>query len=185
MAQIYLVRHTNVGIAAGTCYGISDIPLAPGFPDEASIISHKLQGITFDKVYSSPLKRCTQLAQILSPGNYVMDQRLTEMNFGNWEGLSWNDIYKLPYGKEWMNNYLELPCPDGESYIDLHNRITAFVNELDKGQNTLIITHAGVIRVFLSIFEGIEGKSVFDRKIDFGEIVKIGDPTSYVKNTHS
>lgn len=173
MAQIYLVRHTNVGIAAGTCYGISDIPLASTFSDEASLILQKLQGITFDKVYSSPLKRCTQLASILSPGRYVMDQRLTEMNFGNWEGLSWDDIYKLPYGKAWMNNYLELPCPGGESYIDLYNRVNAFINELDKSQNTLIITHAGVIRVFLTVCNGIEGKSMFDRKVEFGEIVQI------------
>jgi alpha-ribazole phosphatase len=180
MAQIYLVRHTNVDVPQGTCYGSSDISLAPSFPDEASIIFQKLQGITFDKVYTSPLKRCTQLAHVLSPGGYLIDQRLTELNFGNWEGLSWDNIYETPYGKEWMNNYLELPCPEGESYPDLYNRVTAFINEMGTSQNTLIITHAGVIRVFLFVFEKIEGKSMFDRKIDFGEIIKILDSSAHL-----
>lgn len=173
MAQIYLVRHTNVDIAAGTCYGMSDIPLASTFSEEASLILQKLQGITFDKIYTSPLKRCTQLAQILSPSKYEMDQRLTEMNFGNWEGSSWDEIYKTPYGKKWMNNYLTLPCPGGEAYSDLYDRVNTFINELGKNQNILIITHAGVIRAFLSVFKIIEEKSIFDRKIDFGEIIRI------------
>lgn len=179
MAQIYLVRHTNVDVPKGTCYGVSDIHLAQSFSEEVIPILQQLKGISFDKVYTSPLKRCTQLAHVLSPGRYLLDQRLTELNFGNWEGLSWDNIYELPEGKAWMNNYLELPCPCGESYIDLYNRVTAFINELDKSKNTLIITHAGVIRVFLSVFNRIEGKSLFDRKIDFGEIIKIVDPSGY------
>ncbi len=173
MAQIYLVRHTNVDVAKGTCYGISDIPLALSFTEEIAPILGKLQGIPFDKVYASPLKRCTQLAQILSPGKYISDPRLAELNFGCWEGQSWERIYEMPYGKEWMNNYLELPCPGGESYADLHNRVKSFINELDTSKNTLVVTHAGVIRVFLSVFRGIPANEVFDVKVGFGEVIEI------------
>lgn len=173
MAQIYLVRHTNVDIAKGTCYGISDISLAQSFSEEVIPILQKLKDVSFNKVYTSPLKRCIQLAQVLSPSGYIKDVRLAELNFGSWEGLSWNSIYELPYGKEWMNNYMELTCPGGESYHDLHNRVSAFINDLDRSQNTLIVTHAGVIRVFLSVFKMIKEKSLFDRKVDFGEIIEI------------
>lgn len=173
MAQIYLVRHTNVDVPKGVCYGISDVSLASTYNQEIQAIIQHFIGISFNNVYSSPLSRCTQLAQQLSPSGFRIDARLKELNFGDWEGSSWDEIYKTAYGKKWMNNYLELPCPAGEAYSDLYNRVSAFINEMDKSQDTLIITHAGVIRVFLSVFKIIEGKSIFDRKVDFGEIIRI------------
>jgi alpha-ribazole phosphatase len=173
MAQIYLVRHTTVDVPIGSCYGLSDVPLASTLTEEAGPILQKLKDIPFDTVYSSPLTRCIRLAQILAPSGFQTDGRLTELNFGNWEGLSWDSIYAMPYGKEWMNNYLELPCPGGESYADLNNRVTSFINDLDKSQNTLIVSHAGVIRVFLSVFSGIPANEVFDVKVGFGEVVEI------------
>ncbi len=173
MAQIYLVRHTNVDVPKGVCYGITDVALASTHKQEIQAIIQQLSDIYFDSVYSSPLSRCTQLAQQLSPSGFRIDARLKELNFGNWEGSSWDEIYKTPYGKKWMNNYLTLPCPGGEAYSDLYNRVSAFINEMDKSENTLVIAHAGVIRVFLSVFNIIEGKSIFDRKVDYGEIIRI------------
>jgi alpha-ribazole phosphatase len=173
MAQIYLVRHTKVDVPSGICYGSSDVPLAPSFLIEAKKVSEQIQGIPFDTVYSSPLSRCTQLANILSPEEYITDPRLVELNFGAWEGQPWDNIFQHPFGKEWMDNYLELPCPGGESYHDLHHRVTSFISALDHNKNTLIISHAGVIMVFLSICKKIPLRELFDLKVTYGSVWQI------------
>ena len=171
MAQIYLVRHTQVDVPPGVCYGISDVPLATSFPEEAQKIMEKIQGIPFDYIFSSPLSRCTRLARLIAPQGFVTDPRLAELNFGKWEGQIWEDIYQNSYGIHWMNNYLELPCPGGESFKNLYHRINAFINELNKNQNTLIITHAGVIRAFLTVYKGIPLTEIFNVQVGYGEVL--------------
>ena len=138
MAQIYLVRHTKPDIREGICYGATDIPLAYTFPNETKKVQERIKGVEFEKIYSSPLRRCTELATILAPEGYIRDSRLTELNFGEWELKSWNEIFQTPYGKEWMNNYQTLASLGGESYPDLYNRVSEFIEELNNSDNILI-----------------------------------------------
>ena len=58
--EIYLVRHTSVNVPAGYAYGQTDVPLHPTFEKEAEAVKKTLSGHTFDKVWSSPLTRCTR-----------------------------------------------------------------------------------------------------------------------------
>ena len=66
--EIYLVRHTSVDIPAGYAYGQTDVPLRPSFEDEAEAVKKNLSGHTFDKVWSSPLTRCTPRRLLRLPG---------------------------------------------------------------------------------------------------------------------
>lgn len=59
---IYLMRHTAVDVPQGVCYGQTDVPLKPTFETEATQTAANLQGLSFDKVYTSPLTRCVRLA---------------------------------------------------------------------------------------------------------------------------
>jgi alpha-ribazole phosphatase len=72
-----------------------------------------------------------------------------------------------------MNDYLKFSSPGGESYNDLYNRVKTFITDRNITGNTLIITHAGVIRAFLAILTNIDSKKTFDLDIKYGEIVKI------------
>jgi len=172
MAEIYLVRHTKVDISQGVCYGKSDVPVAPTFIEESQKILEKFKGITINTVYSSPMSRCTQLANIFT-SNYIIDNRLIELDFGDWEGKTWEEIYQTAYGKKWMNNYLELPTLRGETYQKLYDRVTSFIKEMDKINNCLIITHAGVMRAFMSYFKQIPIKETFKIPIKFGNLIVI------------
>ena len=51
---IYLMRHTAVDVPQGVCYGQTDVPLKPTFETEATQTAANLQGLSFDKVYTSP-----------------------------------------------------------------------------------------------------------------------------------
>lgn len=171
---IYLIRHTSVeeGLE-GICYGQSDVQLSAGFEAEAAIVAQKLSGVTLDMSYSSPLSRCVQLSTFLGY-HFRSDDRLREMNFGQWELVSWNDIYQSTEGKVWFEDYLNQLPPEGESFSLLINRISDFIREyIRSDQPVAIVTHAGPIRAFL-VAMGLVGRSkAFDVKLAYGEVIKI------------
>ena len=92
-----MIRHTHVGVPKGTCYGWSDVPLADTFESEAMQTSKNLKeilsdGITPDVIYSSPLSRAMKLAAFCGYDNPVQDERLKEMNMGDWEMQKYDEI---------------------------------------------------------------------------------------------
>jgi alpha-ribazole phosphatase len=169
-----LVRHTRVDVPNGFIYGQTDVPLADSFEHEASEVVQKLDVTTFEAIYSSPLTRCRLLAERFQQ-NIQYDSRLMEMDFGVWEGKLWDNIENTSEATEWFKNYLEVACPGGESYIDLINRTTSFLNELQAQeiQNCCLVTHGGPIRAILSVVEGKSPEEMFNQKISYGEVIQI------------
>lgn len=82
---VYLIRHTSVDVPQGVCYGQTDVPLNPTFEEEAAQTSARLKGLQFDKVYMSPLTRCVRLATFCGYPDGERDDRIKEINFGDWE----------------------------------------------------------------------------------------------------
>jgi len=175
--EIYLIRHTTPEIEKGIIYGKRlEVGLANSFMAEAQKIKEQFSFST-DIIYCSPAARCTLLADYLFPGNYHKDERLHEMDFGEWEGKTWNDIPQDELNK-WMNDYENIAPPNGESMNQMQERVMNFINELiQSGKNKItIITHAGVIRLMLSHFYKKPMSELFAEKIDFGEVIKINPP---------
>jgi alpha-ribazole phosphatase len=184
MAKIYLVRHTQVDIEQGICYGVSDVEPAATFNDDIIPVISGLKNIHFNRVISSPLIRCKKLAQILSKGEFITDNRLKELDFGDWELKTWNDIYETSYGKLWMENYLTLPCPNGESYIDMENRLipgidktkintnfyTDILSKAKPSDNILVVTHAGVIRILVRFLNKKIDGNAFNYAVPHGSV---------------
>lgn len=171
--KIYLVRHTRVDMPAGICYGNSDVALAETFEEEARKVREQLRDIPFGKTYSSPLRRCLLLAKELS-GNAIIDERIREYDFGEWERRPWDDIYASDRGKEWFEDYINTACPQGESFRAMLDRVRRFIDSIpETDKNILIVTHAGIIRAFLILLENYTIDEAFDRKIAYGETVTI------------
>jgi alpha-ribazole phosphatase len=173
--KVHFLRHTKPDIEAGICYGQSDIGLSKSFPDEQLSIKERLGSISFDCIISSPLKRCVDLAQFLCPVNIEIsiDDRLMEMNFGTWEMMNWQKISKSKEAQNWFNDYVNVRCPDGESFMDLYNRVKDFLTTLKKQnqfKQPLIVTHAGVIRSAYCFFGNTDLKESFNLNIGFGEL---------------
>jgi alpha-ribazole phosphatase len=150
--EIYLVRHTKPDISPGICYGQSDIAVAASFADELASLQAKLQHLYQPLVYSSPLKRCLVLAESLSSTLHntqiYQDNRLKELNFGDWEGQSWQDIHRGDFD-HWAENVVLHTPPQGESLQMLQQRVQQFMLEISAQsaqQACVIFTHAGVIR---------------------------------------
>ena len=75
---IYFIRHTSVDVPQGVCYGQTDVPLKPTFEAEATQTAAHLQGLSFDKVYTSPLTRCVRLATFCGYPDAERDDRLKD-----------------------------------------------------------------------------------------------------------
>jgi alpha-ribazole phosphatase len=170
--EVYLVRHTETVCEKGICYGQSDVGLREDYLEQFESIKSQIPSDAV--VYSSPLSRCTLLANYLSP-SISTDSRLMEMNFGDWEMKNWDAIPEADF-TPWMIDFVNVAVPNGESFVALHHRVTDFLTTLLSGnisKKIVIVTHAGVIRSILCANSNLPLKDAFTNKVDFGAVIKI------------
>jgi len=175
---LYFIRHTTPNIEKGICYGQADIDVSDDFENEFDFLYHKIKSIQTDTVISSPLQRCTKLASKINK-NFTSNTLLKELNFGKWELVPWNKIPATEIDP-WMADFVNTPVPNGESYVDLYLRVLSFYQNI-KENNTIVVTHAGVIRSVLAHITQTDLKDSFDFKIPYGTIVKIDTNTNEYK----
>ena len=144
--EVVMIRHTSVNVAKGTCYGWTDVPVSDTFEQEASITKSKLDGITFDAVYSSPLSRAKMLAKFCGYDSPIFDERLKEINMGDWEMCLFDDI-KDANLQRWYDDYINCAPTNGENYMMLYNRVLSFLDELKTKpfKRVAIFAHGGVL----------------------------------------
>jgi alpha-ribazole phosphatase len=135
--------------------GITDSPLSQAGKEEAKAAGQSLEGIEFGRVYMSPLRRAVQTAKILNVIGET-DERLREMNFGIFEGLTYGEAMQM-YPKEaksWAEDLINYRIPGGESLKDVYERAAGFLDSLREEKDpVLVVTHAGIINCALcSIF---------------------------------
>ena len=167
--EVYLIRHTTPDIRPGLIYGRLDVDLTDSFPEELERVKQQLP-LPVNAVYSSPSRRCTRLAKQLSP-DFRVDDRLRELHFGDWEGKTWDTID--PHDAQiWMDDFVNMPTPGGESMVQMHERVTHFWNDLIQtaSQKVAVVTHGGVIRLLLATNRQLPLASAFDIKIAYGGV---------------
>lgn len=178
--NVYFIRHTEPLIDSGTCYGQLDCTVANDYEDQLEKISDYFNTIAISTIYSSPLQRCALLAQdlatkhIKSTVNYK--DALKEINFGNWEGVKWDDIARSSID-EWNENRLHFQFPNGETPTLFYQRVLRAWHKLlsvhiDKpmDESIIIVTHAGVIRTILAELTALPLAESFMLKIDKASI---------------
>jgi alpha-ribazole phosphatase len=155
--ELLLIRHPAPQVAAGLCYGQTDLPCLDHDVQEAAnqLITQLPKQF---QLTSSPLQRCEQLSQYLCRlhGNltFSTDARLKEMNFGEWELQAW-DVIARSQLDAWTDDFAHYRCGGiGESTTLLLDRvITRYADSLKdylaSGLPQVWVTHAGVMRAML------------------------------------
>ena len=172
--EIVLVRHTRVDVVPGTCYGHTDVDVAPSFEEEAERVRTALSGYTFDAVYSSPLQRCRKLALYCGFGDFIPDERLKELNFGHWEGQRWDEIQD-PLLQEWYDDWLSIPAGGAESFLEQYNRVSRFLDDLKetKHREVCVFAHGGTIRAALIYAGKYNFNQAFTDDVGYGSQIRI------------
>lgn len=167
--SLTLIRHTRVLASEGLCYGRTEVPLAPTFQAEADAVRCQL-GAQPKIVYSSPAARCRSLAEVLG-SDIRIDERLQELDFGNWENRRWNDLPRAELDA-WAGNFVDVAPPRGESFRELTRRVESFRRDC-AADNSVVVTHAGVIRAWLCLARGWPLSAAFDVIVGFSELVPV------------
>ena len=171
MKNLFLVRHGHtIWSDTGGVAGRTDIPLSE--VGEAAV--HTL-GQTFSSHSSfshwvcSPLQRTKQTSDILRSELIAVsehalpevceDSRLVELNFGDWEGMTWDEVHRdyeqsmRLWGEDWVNR----SPPNGESFDEQVQRCRQWLNEWQQSSasnsesSTIMVAHGGTIRAVLCL----------------------------------
>jgi alpha-ribazole phosphatase len=150
--EILLIRHSSVDVPRGHCYGHFDVGVSKDFKKEVKALKRRVSAFQPDKIWSSPLTRCTKLAEAIYDQKYSTDDRLKELNYGNWENRRWKDI-DVEEDSDWIYEHPAIAPPNGESFIELQQRVMEFFFEkLDKSKHDKIAVfgHGGVLRSIIT-----------------------------------
>jgi alpha-ribazole phosphatase len=155
--KIVLIRHLPPLIEPGICYGRLDVPPHPGSALLARALAVDLALCGITHVWSSPARRCQELAAeiaLVSRVTFTTDRRLLELDFGEWEGKEWDAIARTELDL-WAAAPLTFAPPGGESGEALIRRVGDFCADLDRDRRPCaIVSHGGPLKVLAALLEG-------------------------------
>jgi broad specificity phosphatase PhoE len=116
-----------------------DVPLSDEGRAQAAALGRRLAGVAFERVVASPLRRAVETARLIVPGREPeTDARLLEMDYGAWEGLTYEQVAARdgPARLLWEADPASLACPGGESGNDVAARVRSFLEAGIDGAGT-------------------------------------------------
>ena len=172
MPCLYLIRHLPpiLPTQQSYCYGQTNLESSTISQEKSDQINACLP--VSGCLFSSPLSRCHLLAESLRAKRNTqlcLDPRLKEINFGAWEMKTWDDIGAQPI-KTWSKNIMDYKDHGGESVRQLQKRVASFLNSIKAFDRSIIVTHAGVIRVAIALMTGQPIAKCLNLPIDFGGV---------------
>jgi broad specificity phosphatase PhoE len=155
MSRALFIRHAQTGMEGRYC-GHSDPALNAQGRAQLGELARLLSAEPLDGIYSSDLQRARSTAEAIAAIRNIplaLRPALREIHFGQWEGLSWEQIEQVDgeYARRWMAAFPHLPAPEGESYQAFEARILEEIDHLlDHNPGPIaVVTHGGVLRVVL------------------------------------
>jgi alpha-ribazole phosphatase len=174
--RISIYRHgATKGNEEGLYIGQTDYHLSEAGKDALIKKAARYEYPRVGRVYSSPLSRCIETAEILFPGTgIVIADDLTEMNFGVFEELPAAELTEIESYKKWIKGGIDAAPPNGESGRQVLTRCIGAMNAIiinvmnDDIAHAAIVTHSGIISNILSAM-GIPKYRPSLLTSDFGE----------------
>lgn len=135
--------------------------------EQVTLTAQALKEKNIDVIYSSPLVRTRETAEIVTEqigfkDKVIIDERLKEHDFGAFEG---HDVEEYHSFFSTFKEQLEKRVPDGENVQEVHQRIGEFMYEIDakyEGKNILIVTHDGPASMCFAVSEGANDKRIIE-----------------------
>lgn len=165
--RLWLIRHPPPAVAPGICYGATDLPLAEDPAVHAAALRPLLPPAV--PLFASPLERCRRLAALLHPAP-VIDARLREIDFGDWEMRPWDALDRALLDA-WAADPFRFCPPGGEAVAALRARVAAFLAGLP--DEAVLVAHAGVIKACAAELAG--EADWFGLRFDYGAVSLIED----------
>ncbi|MCL2579531.1 MAG: histidine phosphatase family protein [Oscillospiraceae bacterium] len=157
--KIHLIRGADVQVGEANIYLGQSNPV-PTSERMAAIVEKREAGgfPPAEKVYTSPLSRCSSAAKQIYPGHQIEEMdALMDIGLGVFEGKTFEELKNEETFIRWLDNALENTPPKGEKAIDFTDRILAALDAIimrsmkEKTESTSVITHGGVIMALMAM----------------------------------
>jgi probable phosphoglycerate mutase len=137
--EIYIIRHGETEWSRdGKHTGLTDVPLTDIGESQAASLGRRIESISFDHIFSSPLKRALDTCKICGFDPQI-DESLLEVDYGAYEGITSKEIHKT--NPKW--NVFTHGSPNGESVEALQVRVKGFINKIENLQGKIAVFTSG------------------------------------------
>ncbi|MCS1351853.1 histidine phosphatase family protein [Mechercharimyces sp. CAU 1602] len=159
--RVIWVRHGQTKDNEENRYGGErDTELTPLGQKESEQVATKLAKIEVSGLYCSDLRRAQETATAIQSHHPHLHLRTTaqlrELSFGEWEGLTYDDVYRLD--REWLSCWLDDPWqvspPRGETLQEMSGRLSRWLSSILTAhaltETVVVVSHGGPIRWFMA-----------------------------------
>lgn len=169
---VTLVRHGETAwSASGQHTGRTDIPLTEVGERKARALRDRLAGVTFDRVFTSPLQGAARTCALAGFGAAAkVDPDLLEWDYGDYEGRKSSEILADRPG--WL--LFRDGCPNGESPADVGERADHVIARLRAADRAIVFSSGHILRVVASRWLGLEPSAGRLFKLDTASISILG-----------
>jgi broad specificity phosphatase PhoE len=166
VTTLYLARHGESDWNAENRFqGQSDRPLTARGRQQAEHLAGEVGGLGLTAIYTSPLRRSTETAEIVSRPlklEPIAEHALQEVDVGSWAGLTRAEVEeRYPEGfQNWISG--GNGWTDGETYEEMSERVLAAVSSIagaHPNENVLLVSHGGPIRAIHAAAAGMDVQS--------------------------
>jgi len=161
--NIYLIRHGKTPANEQRIYcGSTDMSLSEGGIDELKNLSYNIKNVRF---LTSGMKRTNETLKVLfGDVPFEEDHRFREIDFGVFEMHSYEELKKRGDYQQWLEGNNEANAtPNGESGAEMQKRVLkAFKEQMERDENTVIITHGGPIAAIMEAVFPNEHKNRYE-----------------------
>lgn len=167
--RLILLRHGEPDeTVLGRCYGRLDPGLSHRGRDQMRQAWRLLENQSPSAIYSSPSRRAVESAALrsLDTPAVAIDDRLREIHFGAFEGLTYDEIsirYPQQYD-QWMTRPTDVVFPDGEGFATMSARVREALEQIRRrhsGETVVTVSHGGVNRVALGQALDLDPRRIF------------------------
>ncbi|MBP1560891.1 MAG: histidine phosphatase family protein [Oscillospiraceae bacterium] len=158
MLKIYFVRHAEaMGNVLEFFQGRTDCEISEKGAKQLECLAERFKDIPIEAIYSSPLKRTMSTAEAVNKYHglpIITDERLMEIDGGEWEGKPWAELPKL-YPKEydlWQNRMYDFYTEKGEKMTEVFERMKTAVADIaaqNVGKTIAVVSHGCALRNYL------------------------------------
>ncbi|MGD1118881.1 MAG: histidine phosphatase family protein [Dehalococcoidales bacterium] len=179
MIEVILARHGQTEFNAREIFrGRADVPLNALGLRQAQLLGEYLAGEKIDVIYSSPLQRAVQTANLVAAHHHLetnIVENLNDIDCGLWQGLpvtdvreKWGELYQ-----DWLDTPEQVKIPGGESLEDVTCRAVPFlwdaVARCGEGK-IVVVSHRVVSKVLICALLGLDNSLFWSFRIDTGGI---------------
>jgi probable phosphoglycerate mutase len=154
LPAVYLARHGETEWSvSGRHTGLTDLPLTERGERNARRLGERFKGLTFAKVFTSPLQRARRTCELAGFGGVaVVDPEIVEWNYGEYEGKKTEEILKERPGWQLFRD----GCPGGESPADVGARADRVIARLRAvGGDVLVFSSGHILRTIAARWLGL------------------------------